>query len=496
MMRAMMRARKEKGQILILVLVVMVFGVIVVTPLLAYVDISLRLFTRTHDRAAAYYAADAGVERVISDMYQRINILDPGYYVIPDGSIKGYTFNATADLPEGEAPPPPETEVYLDPGGCFGMRPIGVGANSSYNYTIILPQGQSLKVNWAAYVLDIDNWEEHCRGEIELWLNDTLITSSLYSGDQEDGDEGRAVAITLDIPGWNITEAGTYSIKFKNYSYLNDPGNPVPVYAKCFASQGDDDHTFTGSITSNPSNFMAYNSTVGKYEITILAFNEAGSDTGNPINTNTIFGDYVEVTITTADGNASTYNFASGSHKTWTGEIDVANPLNINDRMGGTGYSASPLTNTSAIEAFDGVRHMVVDPGDDDNACLWHEFYIDEDPNDVTRIDVRWEGYQARTVEGKADDDELYLLLWSYVESGGDNKYHILDNRQQDAGYTWVKVYQGAAVDYIIISTAYDEDAPDTPIVTITAYVRQLPGPTAWWEEQRLEILTWKIDWH
>lgn len=498
-MRAMMRARKEKGQILILVLVVMVFGVIVVTPLLAYVDISLRLFSRTHDRAAAYYTADAGVERVISDLYQRINILDPGYNV--NGLIKGYTFNATADLPEGEAPPPPETEVYLDPGGCFGMRPIVAEGNWSYNIT--LPQGQSLKVNWAAYVKD-EAGTEHCRGEIELWLDDNLVASSLYSGDQEDGDEGRAVAITWDIPGWLITEAGTYTIKFKNNSYLNDPGNPVDVWAKCFAGQGDDDHTFTGSITSDFSNFMTYNSTVGKYEMTILAFNENAGDHSSSINNNPIFGDYVEVTITTA-ASEYTYTFAnvtspSGSHKTWTGKLDENDPLNINQRMGGSGFYAVELDNNAtgypAIEAFDGVRHMVPIPGDDeDSACLWHEFYIPAGvlAEGVTGIDVRWEGYQAIAPENpKLDDDELYLLIWNYNE----NKYEILDNRMQDAGYTWVKVYQGAAVDYIIISTAYDEDAPETKIVTITAYVRQIPGPTAWWEEQRLEILTWKIDWH
>lgn len=490
-----MRARKERGQILVLVLVVMVFGVLVVTPLLAYVDISLRLYHSTHHRTAAYYAADAGVERVIGDLYQRENILAPGYNVTSNEPIEGYTFNATADLPEGEAPPPPETEVYLDPGGCFGMRPIV--ADGEWNYSIVLPAGQSLKVNWAAYVRD-EAGTEHCQGEIQLWKDDTPITSSLYSGDQEDGDEGRAVAITWDIPGWFITTAGVYKIIFKNNSSVTNIGDTsADVYAKCFAGQGDDDHTFTASIigAANCSKFIDAGN---NNEITILAFNEDGNYGGKVVNANTIFSDYVEVKITT-NTSENTYTFAditegSGPHYSYDGKLTKGAYGLITEMWPAGGVTELDDAGYDAIEAFEGVRHMVPPAPLTENTCLWHEFHINETPAEVTRIDVRWEGYQARAAEYRKQDldtDELYLLAWNYTG----NKYDILDNRMQDAGYTWVKVYQGACKDYIITSTAYAED--DTlltnPIVTIKAYVRQVPGPSLWWEEQRIEILSWNI---
>ena len=329
----MKRARKERGQILILVLVVMVFGVLVVTPLLAYVDISLRLFHRSEHRAAAYYAADAGVERVISDLFQSVNILAEGYNVTSNGPIKGYTFYATASLPQGEAPPPPETEVYLDAGGCFGMRPIA--ADDAWNYTIILPQGQSLKVNWAAFVPD-ETGTEHCQGEIQLWrLSDyNLIISSGWSGDLEDGNEARAVAITLDIPGSAIEEQGYYNITYKNNSYRTISGNntPAPIWAKCFSGDGDDDHTFNGSITENASNFIG-----AAGNITILAFNEDEGDGPKDINTNPIFCDYVEVKITT-NTSENTYTFEnitidSGPHYSYDGKLTIGGYTNITERL-------------------------------------------------------------------------------------------------------------------------------------------------------------------
>lgn len=496
--------RGERGQILILGLAVMALGLLVIAPLLAYVDLSLRLTTKAYDKTAAYYAADAGVELVLGDLYQGVNVLAADYN--RSETIKGYTFFANASLPEIEAPPPPATELYLDPGGCFGLRPLKAKGDPDgkdvWNYDFVLVKGGSVKVNWAASI-DTGSGTEHCLGEIELWKldengnEDELIKST---GVQGDGDDGRLVAITLYVPG-ELIEGGTYRIKFTNHSYSGDNPNSnfVDSYAVCFKQKGDEDHTFTGSITLNPSHFISPGG-----EMTILAFNEDNDDS--------IFSDYVEVKITTATPE-NTYTFAnvtapSGSHNTSTGEIDVDVPSDppptytdgtyadtITERRELLlGYKASELDNSEdngypAIEAFDGVRHTVADPGDGDNACLWHEFYITETPADVTRIDVRWEGYQAKHRPPK-DDGKLWLLIWNYYYS----KYHVLEAREQDAGYTWVKVYRGACKDYIITSTAIDKEGND--IVTITCYARQIPGPSAWWEEQAMEILSWNIEWH
>lgn len=506
--------RRERGQILILVLAVMALGLLVIGPLLAYVDVSLRLTSRTQDRTAAYYAADAGVERVIGDLYQGVNVLAADYY--RSETIKGYTFVATASLPESDAPPPPATDIYLDPGGCFGLRPLKAKGDPDgkdvWNYSLVLVKGESVKINWAASI-DTGSGTEHCLGEIEILKldenGDEVEPPIKSTGVQGDGDDGRLVAITLYVPGNEIEEGGTYRIKFSNHSYLGDDPttNFVDSYAVCFKYGGDEDHTFTGSITSNPDHFITDAS--NNNEMTILAFNQNEGHTGSDVNTNTFSCDYVEVKITT-DTYEKIYTFdnvtqGSGPHYSYTGEIDVSGPadppLSYPDGNYAStldykkdelpGYSASELDQAGydAIEAIDGDRHAVADPGDEDNACLWHEFHIDELPTNVTRIDVRWEGYQAVGADKKkVDDDELWLLIWNYEYS----KYHVLDHHQQDAGYTWVKVFRGACKDYIITSTAIEEE---NEIVTITCYARQTPGPSAWWEEQTIEILSWNISW-
>jgi hypothetical protein len=132
---------------------------------------------------------------------------------------------------------------------------------------------------------------------------------------------------------------------------------------------------------------------------------------------------------------------------------------------------------------------------------MWHVFNIQEGKSDaslsqITRIDVHWEGYQTKAAtrttwwgsEDNRDNDELYLLLWNYGNTT--QCYHILDCKEVDGGYTWVKIEHGSFTDYLITSNS-SRDGEDA--VTITAYVRQTPGPSIWWEEQSLDILSWNV---
>jgi hypothetical protein len=173
----------------------------------------------------------------------------------------------------------------------------------------------------------------------------------------------------------------------------------------------------------------------------------------------------------------------------------------------------SELTNLQyeRINASDSDRTLAGDPRlvSEKNACLWHMFEIAEDPDEVTRIDVHWEGYQTKVAPTFTwtflwweaaeirDDDELYLLMWNYEEDpdgdGLNGKYHILERKEQDAGYTWVKIFQGGYADYLITSTA-SKDGEDE--VTITCLARQVPGPSVWWEDQLIDILSWNVYLH
>ena len=62
--------RRKRGQVLILVLVVMVLGLMLMVPLIAYVGSSLQLTSIWEGNIDAYYAAEAGVEAVLTDIYK------------------------------------------------------------------------------------------------------------------------------------------------------------------------------------------------------------------------------------------------------------------------------------------------------------------------------------------------------------------------------------------------------------------------------------------
>ena len=83
---------------------------------------------------------------------------------------------------------------------------------------------------------------------------------------------------------------------------------------------------------------------------------------------------------------------------------------------------------------------------------------------------------------------------------------HYLDHREQGGGFIWVKLYQGAYRDYLIQSVGYQDKPGGTDgqfdlglgeeMVTVRVYLRQSPGPSVWWEEQTMEIMSWSIQYH
>ena len=71
-----MNLRKgQKGQALILALIMLVFGSLVVISLLAYLDASIRSQAKAEDRMEHYYSADAGVEFITAALLVRDDAL-------------------------------------------------------------------------------------------------------------------------------------------------------------------------------------------------------------------------------------------------------------------------------------------------------------------------------------------------------------------------------------------------------------------------------------
>ena len=303
-------------------------------------------------------------------------------------------------------------------------------------------------------------------------------------------------------------EGGLYTIRFRNRSYLDDGGvfTNVSACGQPFKRGGDDDYTFEGSITDDFNEFI----NASGY-ITLLAFNEEWGDGARQINTDAISCDYVEIAFDYKNGNISTYNFSgvtrgTGPHYSWTGKQDSGTPgvtsyalgyfaNNIPGRLYSTARSEMTDSDYEYIAQWQGKRHHVAHAGGGENACTWHQFQIDMQDytetlaGNVSSMDLRWYGYQHKAAES-ADNDPMWFMIWNDQRSF----YHILDGREQHAGYSWVKVYQGASKDYLFTSTATDAD--DNPVVTITCYLRQTPGPSAWWEEQTMDMLSWNVIWH
>jgi hypothetical protein len=182
--------------------------------------------------------------------------------------------------------------------------------------------------------------------------------------------------------------------------------------------------------------------------------------------------------------------------------------MGTGNELGAQGYAA--------IADREGIRFNVPPPAGVPNAMMLHVFNINEFAGDVAWIDVRWEGYQHKSAIGdegddllQADDDELFLYIVNWDPVGdpmgaGNPVLHHLDHRQQGGGYVWVKLFQGAYRDYLIESIAFSDkpggiagklDAGEE-MARVTVYLRQSPGPTVWWQEQSMEIMSWNIRYY
>ena len=579
-MRYLKTGGGRRGQLLILVLGVMALGLFVVAPLLAYVDQSFKINMKYQIKSESYLAAEAGVERVIGDLYMGTDIRVPGYDAASSSvnnapAVLGdmhFSINVTEPTTLGA--PPLAVESYLDPGSCLGMRPIEAG--DFWDYDFFMSHGEDIKVNWVYYVAfdtcnpDDDTGIEYGWSVISL-LDEDLAPVLDREGNPirsevcapgvgpNMGDEARMVVNTLFVqgayPGLDgergtadddvVIQAGPYVLRFENKAYRGAVGTNVRVCTPPFKG-GDYDHVFNGSINCSEvdcGHFIDDGTYVGLGAVMLLVFNEDHGDVAGEINTDTFSCDYVQLNITTWDGNVSTYTFNNsdpmwgphfsaydftvtdpggpdvGGYREAAYDEGVYDELVTQEFIGGGigGGIALGGLDVEAISHREGERFdMLSAVTPDINAVLMHVFFINESSADVARIDAVWEGYQhvrAETADAsfndQADDDELALFIANWDPAGdptgaGMPVMHYLDRRQQGAGFVWVKLYQGAYRDYLVTSTAYRDKPlgidgqmdPGEELAVVSVYLRQSPGPSVWWEKQSMEILSWNIDYY
>jgi hypothetical protein len=582
--------RSRRGQVLILVLGVMGMGLLVVAPLLAFLDISFRLSMNYQMKTESYIVAEAGIERVIGDLYMATDIRVPTYD-FNDSAVNeapplqgNFKFQINVTEPTTLGVAPLETESYLDPGSCLGMRPINTTV-PYWDYDFFMTHGEDLKVSWAYYVADDACNPDDEPGTEYAWTVISLrdedgpvvdVVSGLPvrsevgptdGGGTALGDESRMVVNTLYVQGAYpgpdgergtpddlvTVEGGPYILRFDNWAYRGAPDTGVSVCCPPFKG-GDEDYVFSGSINCSELDCADFIDDTGARSglarsVMLVLFNEDYGDdlAKGEINTDTFSCDYVQLNITKWDGNVSTYTFNNsdpvwGPHFAWyaagttdpggANEGDNGNQSYasgyyddlVTQMIVGGGFTRTPLgpQDYRAISHREGQRFDVPSPaaGGDLNALLQHMFQINETSGEVAWINVSWEGYQHKRAETadedynwQADDDELFLYMVNWYPGAGVPVIHVLDHRQQGGGFldhrqqgggfVWLKLYQGAYRDYLIKSIAYADEndnndfdpLEDRKLAMVTAYLRQSPGPSVWWEEQSMEILSWNIQY-
>lgn len=123
--------KAKKGNTLIVVLCVMAMGIIIISPLLHYVETTTNRYKSEIVDTNAYYAADALMEKIMSDLYVLTNISlenQNGNYSmhVPNGWLNGYNASATINASPLWAAPP-----SLTTGGNYSITTTATRNDSS-----------------------------------------------------------------------------------------------------------------------------------------------------------------------------------------------------------------------------------------------------------------------------------------------------------------------------------------------------------------------------
>ena len=229
------RPKAKKGQILVFALVLMAIGLIVITPLLHFLDSSYTIYSKIQANTFAYYAADAMMDTILADMASGQNISDPTQNAKYnnanwiDGCSVSTTINPSATI--YTSPQQSDEWAYDDPGCGLGLGSLA--SDSTYSFKVYLTENSSVTVHWyfndqCAYgdcdplhILDNLHCEYHCKGE--MWITDANNLTVQYSNGSN-VDTG-----TIDVTnnpfnqslGWNVSVngSGNYYINFKNLAW-------------------------------------------------------------------------------------------------------------------------------------------------------------------------------------------------------------------------------------------------------------------------------------
>lgn len=237
--------KDERGLLMPLVLATVVIGMTLIIPLLGFVSTGLKSAQETTEDEFAYYAADAGVEAVLSDLREGNDPLDDPSYVMPSPTLNTYTAVVTVVAPP-RSDMLPFGAVFVDPESATSLSPLAAGAEFEYQVHNVAPFAD-FQMNWE-FTPSGKNWK--------ITVYEGAGTSgSLLENAAGNGSPAR---VTVDS---GLINGGTYTIVFKNNS-------PDPITSAEFSSTGEPDKTWV-RITAFKDYLIT--STAGPITLTVFA---------------------------------------------------------------------------------------------------------------------------------------------------------------------------------------------------------------------------------
>lgn len=262
--RVLGKLKGEGGYMLPLTLVALAFATLVVIPLLVYASTRFLSEARLQDAARARLAAEAGLNRVVSDLIRGADGVPTVYtttnppgagqtvvftfttsYAVPTVNINGYSPVITiARAPTAWGPA--MVQQYFDPGvRCPYLASVSPG----YGYLIRLynvhsgtiqvnwaytPEGTSRVGVWAGLPVDPHTKMPYPPGQIDGWPTDTPIL-----------DTGLSPAkATYNRTDPRSIGPGFYTIVFYKF------GGTTPIYTRPFQPSGGTEDTWIYAVAA------------------------------------------------------------------------------------------------------------------------------------------------------------------------------------------------------------------------------------------------------
>jgi hypothetical protein len=224
--------KAKKGQILILVLILMAVGLIVMSPLLHYLDSSYNLYLSKLNDTTAYYTVDAMMGQIFSDMYAGQDI-----YILNTSNSSRYNpagewlngCKISTSINNSIAVPPPSSEeadwIYMDPGCAFGLNTLAYNASHSFNVSLI--EGTTVTANWYFKDTKAGSCNYYCIGK--MWITYLNNSTVRYGNSSEVSigplSNGVSTAFQKQL-SWTVPQGGSgnYYIKFQNLAVRGSGG--------------------------------------------------------------------------------------------------------------------------------------------------------------------------------------------------------------------------------------------------------------------------------